>query len=68
LLYLATDEDAELAAQEEEEEALTLQKRLASHLDEEDFLTFDQVFLLLSAMILNERIFIHNPYFSLMYL
>ena len=40
---LASDEEAELAAQEEETEAMTLQKRMASRLDEDDFYAFEQV-------------------------
>jgi len=38
----ASDEEAELAAEEEEKEAMVLQKRLAEKLDAEDFYTFDE--------------------------
>ena len=48
--FLASDEEAELAAQEEEEEALTLQKRMASRLDEDDFDAFEQVFRILNSL------------------
>lgn len=43
LSHSASDEEAELAAEEEEEEALSLQKRMAERLDEDDFFAFDKV-------------------------
>ena len=41
--FQASDEEGELAAQEEELEAMTLQKRMAARLDEEDFFDVQDV-------------------------
>jgi len=41
----ASDEEAEIAAEEEEKEAIMLQKRMAQNLDADDFYTVDENFI-----------------------
>lgn len=49
LFFKASDEEGELAAQEEEVEAMTLQKRMAARLDEEDFFNVQEVCFFFSS-------------------